>query len=430
MKDTAKMIVCIAACVALARCAAPDARAAKDEMSAEDEARRAKVVATVDGEDLTVGEVEDKIRSSIQPAKYKDREKLGGLIDSLIDQRLMEGEAKKRGYGDIPKVSNGVKRVLYNLMQTKFIEENLSLDKIGKDEIKKYYDEHTNDYNQPSLVRASHIQVADEAAAKSLLDKAGEKSFDLRNFRQLATEKSQDELTKKRGGDLRYFSIDGKVWYSNETVLSDIAKAAFSIKVKVRASIIVMKDKKEADKTLKEIMAAKPDNAAFKKFVKQYSLDETSKKRGGDAGWFTIDGTLESVGEVVPNKVAGAAFSFQTPGTIVPRTIGVGENYYIIKITDRDDPGSLYPGVVKTDSGYHVIWVVNRRPALNKTIDEVEYSIRQRLWQQKKKTYIDDFVGELKTKYNAKINEENIGKVVIDLSGLPASAKKKKKQKK
>ena len=427
MKNTAALIACLFICLVSARCSPPDARAEKEEASAEDEARRAKVVATVNGEDITVGEVEDKIRSSIQPDKYKEREKLEELISTLIEQRLMEGEAMKRGYGDIPKVSSGVKRVLYNLMQTKFIEENLSLDKISKEEVKTYYDEHINDYNQPSLVRASHIQVADEGAAKSLLEKAGGKSFDLRNFRQTATEKSEDEITKKRGGDLRYFSIDGKVWYSNETVLPDIAKAAFSIKVKVRASIIVMNNKDEADEALKQIMTAKPDDAAFKKFAKQLSLDEESKKRGGDAGWFTIDGTLESAGEVVPEKVAGAAFSFQTPGTIVPRTIGVGENYYIIRITGRDDPGSLYPGVIKTDKGFHVLWVVNRRPALNKAIDEVEYSIRQRLWQQKKKTYIDDFVNELKTKYKAKINEDNIGKVIIDLSGLPAQAKEKKK---
>ncbi|MFH1436838.1 MAG: peptidyl-prolyl cis-trans isomerase [Pseudomonadota bacterium] len=428
MKNTAALIACLFFCLVSVRCNPPDARAEKQEASAEDEARRAKVVATVDGEDITVGEVEDKIRSSIQPAKYKERENLKELINTLIDQRLMEGEAMKRGYGDIPNVSSGIKRVLYNLMQTKFIEDNLSLDKISKEEVKKYYDEHISDYNQPSLVRASHIQFSDEGAAKSLLEKAGDKGFDLRNFRQIATEKSEDDLTKKRGGDLRYFSVDGKVWYSNETVLPEIAKAAFSVKVKVRASVIVMNGKEEADEALKQIMAAKPDDAAFKKFVKQLSLDEASKKRGGDIGWFTIDGTLESVGEVVPEKVAGAAFSFQTPGTIVPRTIGEGENYYIIRITGRDDPGSLYPGVVKTGNGYHVIWVVNQRPALNKTIDEVEYSIRQRLWQQQKKTTIDDFVNELKTKYKAKINEDNVGKVVIDLSGLPAQADKKEKK--
>jgi parvulin-like peptidyl-prolyl isomerase len=413
--------VYILACFFLARCSAPRAAAA-EKPTPENEKRKAKVVAKINGENITVGDVEEKINSSIQPSKYKDREALLELVNSLVDQRLLEQEGMARGYDKIPKVADGVKRVLYNLMQTKYIEENLSLEAISSEEIKKYYDEHNGDYNQPSLVRASHIVTSDEAKGKSLLEQCKAKDFDLRKFRQLATENSEDELTKKRGGDLRYFDVKGKVWYSEETVPKEVAEAAFSINVKVRASVIVTEDKDAAEKVLKEVMAGKQDDASFIKAVKKYSIDGATKARGGDTGWFTIEGTLGGQ-KVVSEEVASTAFSFQTPGAIVPRTIEADGKFFIVRVTDRDDPGSLYPDLVKTDKGFHVLWVVNRRPAIAKTLDKVEYSIRQRLWQDKKKTYVDNFVKDLEKKYNMQIHEENLDKVVVDLSGLPPSAK-------
>jgi parvulin-like peptidyl-prolyl isomerase len=397
---------------------------AEEKPTPEELKRRAQVVATVDSVEITVGDVEDKIRTSIQPAKYQEKEEMLKLIDSLVDQALMENEAKRRKLDELPNVESGVKRVLYNLMQTKYIEENLSLDSISKAEVKKYYDEHEGDYNQPSLVRASHILVADEAKAKGFLEQAGAKSFDLRMFRQLATENSEDEVTKKRGGDLRYFSTDGKVWYSNETVPKEVAEAAFSVNVKVRALVIVFDDGESAGGVLKELMSTKSDEARFKAAVKKHSVDETTKKKGGDTGLFNIDGKDDGGEPLVPESVAATAFSFQTPGTIVPRVVEAGGKHYVIRIVDREDPGSLYPDVVKSSQGFHVVWVVNRRPALHKSIDEVEYSIKQRLWQEKKKQTIDDLVESLKKKYNARIYEENLDKVVIDLSGLPSSVGK------
>jgi parvulin-like peptidyl-prolyl isomerase len=423
MKKAVSLAVTWIACVALAQCTMPRAEA-EEKPTPEELKRRAQVVATVDSVEITVGDVEDKIRTSIQPAKYQEKEEMLKLIDSLVDQALMENEAKRRKLDELPNVESGVKRVLYNLMQTKYIEENLSLDSISKAEVKKYYDEHEGDYNQPSLVRASHILVADEAKAKGFLEQAGAKSFDLRMFRQLATENSEDEVTKKRGGDLRYFSTDGKVWYSNETVPKEVAEAAFSVNVKVRALVIVFDDGESAGGVLKELMSTKSDEARFKAAVKKHSVDETTKKKGGDTGLFNIDGKDDGGEPLVPESVAATAFSFQTPGTIVPRVVEAGGKHYVIRIVDREDPGSLYPDVVKSSQGFHVVWVVNRRPALHKSIDEVEYSIKQRLWQEKKKQTIDDLVESLKKKYNARIYEENLDKVVIDLSGLPSSVGK------
>jgi len=409
--------------VELAGCAIHRAQAEeKGEKNPAEDARKAKIVAKVNGQGITVGEVEEKISVSAEPAKYENKEEMKKLIDSLIEERLLEQEAIARGYDKLPKVVDGVKRVLQNLMQTKYVEENLTLDSISKDEAMKYYEEHNTDYNQPALIRASQIVVSDEAKAKSLLMQCKAKDFDLRQFRQLATDNSEDELTKKRGGDLRYFDITGKVWYSDEKVPVEVAKAAFSIEVKMRASVIVFQDRDSAEKVLKELMSGKQDDATFVKAVKKYSVDEATKAKGGDVGWFNMEGNLDGK-KVVSDKISSVAFTYQTTPSLIPRVIEADGKFYIVRTTSKDDPGSLYPDIVKTDKGYHIIWIVNRRPAISKTYEEVEYSIKQRLFQDKKMKFIDDMVDKLMKKYNVQIFEKNLDKVVIDLSGVPPAAK-------
>ena len=418
------MTVVLGAMVCLMLRCTPQSAGAQEKPTPEEESRRAKVVATVDGTPITVGEIEDKIRTSIQPSKYKEKDKLKELLDSIVDQILMENEAKKRKYDELPDVVSGEKRILYNLMQTKYIEENLTLESISKEEVKAYYNEHIKDYDQPSLVRASHILVADETKAKGLLEQAKAKDFDLRKFRQLATENSEDEESKARGGDLHYFAVDGAVFYPSGQIEKEVAEAAFKVRMRVKATLIAFDKSEEADAILKEMVLGKPDPAKFKANVKKYSVDEATKKKGGDTGWFDIDGNGDGGEKVVPPQIAATAFSFQTPGTIVPRTIEVEGKAWLVMVSDRDDPGALYPELVKSPKGFHLIWVVNRKPASHKSIEDVDYSIRQRLWQEKKKDYIDTLVDDLKKKYNVKVSEENLDKVVIDLSGLPSSAKK------
>ena len=56
--------------------------------------------------------------------------------------------------------------------------------------------------------------------------------MDLREFRQLARDKSIDDVTKMRGGDLRYFDATARCAAASRTlsVPPAIAKAAFALK--------------------------------------------------------------------------------------------------------------------------------------------------------------------------------------------------------
>jgi len=393
----------------------------------EDAARRAKVIAKVGDATITVGDVEDRLGKHMRPELFEDRQKLEDLVDAMVDRELLVHEAKKRKLDESPRVQNHLKRILYNQVQTRYVMEQLPIESITMDEVRAYYDEHSDEYNQPTLVRAYHIRLADEQAAKNVLAQVKQEGMDLRKFKVLAGEKSEDETTRKRGGDLRYFNQEGEVWTAEEKVPAPVVEAAFSVKVLVRASVAVTQDQDEARRILEEAMKPGLGDGDFKKIVAAHPGDPEAGHPSGDIGFFNLEGLVEEGGEeggVVPWDITRAAFSMREPGHTYPKVIGVDGWYHVVRVTDRRDPGNLYPEVVQSDEGWHVLWVVNRRPAVHKTVEEMEPSIRQRLWQEKKKEFMKSFIEDLRKKYDVKIHEEKLAQVEIDLGSASRGGSK------
>ena len=138
----------------------------------------------------------------------------------------------------------------------------------------------------------------------------------------------------------------------------------------VRASHVLLKTegKNEADvkKLAEEIAAKAKAGADFAALAKQYSEDESNKDKGGDLDFF-------SKGAMVP-EFDQAAFAMQ-PGQV-------------------SDP-------VKTSFGYHVIKMVEKRPATSKPLAEVQAQIEDQLkWQRAQdeaQRTADEIGGKLKT---------------------------------
>jgi peptidyl-prolyl cis-trans isomerase C len=66
--------------------------------------------------------------------------------------------------------------------------------------MKEFYNEHKDEFKTPEMWRASHILVADEKDAKSILDELARGA----KFEDLAVEHSID-ATASRGGDIGFF---------------------------------------------------------------------------------------------------------------------------------------------------------------------------------------------------------------------------------
>ncbi|OMF97405.1 peptidylprolyl isomerase [Paenibacillus sp. FSL R7-0273] len=142
----------------------------------------------------------------------------------------------------------------------------------------------------------------------------------------------------------------------------DENKATFNQEEQVQASHILVETKEEADAIVKQLN----EGADFAALAKEKSADTGSKENGGDLGFF-------KKGDMVP-EFSDAAFALK-----------VGET----------------SGAVKSDYGYHIIKVTDRKEAKEYTLDEKKEEIRKTLTSQKVSELSSTWLQDLTT--NAKI---------------------------
>ncbi len=198
---------------------------------AEQEKRRTQVVASFEGGTITVGDLEDTIgrQSPYMRGRYRTMENRRSLLSGLLRFELLAREAERRGFGDHTGVQDATKRSAVQALTKTEFDDGQPLDAIPNEKVKEYYEENIKQFVQAETRRAAQIVLATEQEAKTLMDQARE--ADLREFRRLAQEHSQDEKTALRGGDLRYFDEDGVGAGQKEPSVDPVVvKAAFALK--------------------------------------------------------------------------------------------------------------------------------------------------------------------------------------------------------
>ncbi len=130
--------------------------------------------------------------------------------------------------------------------------------------LKKYYDDNHDKYSQPEQVQAAHILIKVDPADKSSEGKALAKVKEIAatakadNFSQLASQFSQDEGSRSKGGDLGWFSR-GRMVKEFEQAAFQLAPGKISEPVKTSFGyhLIFVKDHKAS--TSQPFEAAKSD---------------------------------------------------------------------------------------------------------------------------------------------------------------------------
>jgi peptidyl-prolyl cis-trans isomerase C len=163
-----------------------------------------------------------------------------------------------------------------------------------------------------------------------------------------------------------------------------------------RASQILFKDRGKADAALKKLQASPESMELFVKTAKEQNQDPDSKERDGDLRFFSREPTPGDEGPA--KEIREAVFSLKTTG-------------------------ELYPEVVGTPQGFHVLKYTGERPALERTVQDARRLIQNRLWRQKREAAIEKFVTDLRAKADVKENPELLSQVKIDVSESPASPK-------
>jgi peptidyl-prolyl cis-trans isomerase C len=170
-------------------------------------------LAKIDDVTITLGEFQDRInrQSPYIRARYTSLEQKKEFLESLIRFEVLAKEAYRRGLDKDPEVVRTMKQVMIQKLMRDEFDTNVTADKIADDEMKKYYDANVADYVKPEEVRASAIIIKNKAQAdRVLLEAKGDAGKTNKGFRDLVGKYSQDEETKLRGGDLRYFDASTK----------------------------------------------------------------------------------------------------------------------------------------------------------------------------------------------------------------------------
>lgn len=267
-----------ALCISGMALAAEDKKAPKKDPAVAKEAKQTNA-ASVNGVGITEAEVQKETErftrqasaagQQVSPEQMKELRK--EVLDSLVSREVVYQESQRRGLkvdekeiddkiGDLKKgfpseseyqavlqrmnVTEAElrKQVSRQLAMKKLIDQTIVPDvTIADAEVKKYYDEHPEDFKMPEQVRASHIlKKADAKASESDKAKAKKELTDLQqrlkkgeDFAELAKQ-SSDCPSAPRGGDLGFFprgqmvpAFEEKAFVLKPGELSDIVETQF-----------------------------------------------------------------------------------------------------------------------------------------------------------------------------------------------------------
>ena len=205
------------------------------------------VVGKVGDEYITWKEFKEQLDSLPQYYRQflqRGNAKVGFLKKQLIKKAMVK-EAESRGYDKDPKIQSQLKRMREQLLVRKLMEaERNKKYKVSDDEIKKYYDEHKNEFEVKDEVKIKHIMIKlpknatkkqqQEALAK--IKKAQKELKSGKSFEEVVKKYSEDRTTKMSKGELPFFSKNRKLRnYMDKTFVD----AAFSLKRKGDISGIV-----------------------------------------------------------------------------------------------------------------------------------------------------------------------------------------------
>ena len=133
------------------------------------------------------------------------------IIDNYVDQSLLYQESKRRGLNKKSIVKDKINLYTRVIISQALLEEEL------EDKIKEYYDNHQDEFER---IKLAHIYIPfktndkknkakrSENKAKAIADSIKDRLSKGEDFNKLASEFSEDERSKKLGGDLGYVTVN------------------------------------------------------------------------------------------------------------------------------------------------------------------------------------------------------------------------------
>lgn len=244
----------------------------------------AKVVATIDGEDISLNLVIAMMRQL--PPQYRDQPfdvLYDPVLDDIIDTRLAAREAKRSGIADDPLIQELAQRAYDRVMAEAWISINIQ-QQITDDMVDARYAELINDTSAREEISARHILVDSMDAAKDIIRRLN----DGEDFATLAKALSTGP-SAPNGGNLGYFKRGDMVpSFSDAAFDLDVSKYTDTpVRSDYGWHVIMVEDKRTIDLPplenirgqLIEIMTAElatmqADNLYQKAKIRRLGLDQ------------------------------------------------------------------------------------------------------------------------------------------------------------
>jgi peptidyl-prolyl cis-trans isomerase C len=154
----------------------------------------------------------------------------------------------------------------------------------------------------------------------------------------------------------------------------------------VRVSQVLLADADAAARVAAAARALGPrDDRGFRRLVAAHSLDEDSKQRGGDLTFL----------ERVPPAGGDA---HRPPAAVIEAAFGLTEVGQIA-------------GPVRSDRGFHVLRLSQRRPAALRPFAEVSAEVRTLVHEQQRSRRLDEWVAEMRNKVKVQVYEDKLREV-------------------
>ena len=258
-----------------------------------------KVLARVNNEVITVGEFNKRIEKLPKHFRNIVSGQERKFLDDIIMENLLYEEALKSKIDKDAEtqeiIEEARKKIIISSLIKKRVDDNIAT---SEADIKKYYDEHSEEFMLPERWRASHILVDTLKEAESVKKELDEGAV----FVDLAKERSKDP-TSKQGGDVGFFSkgqllpeFEEESFKLKVGEISDIIKTQFGyhvIKLTDRKSPVVQafenvgelikkelrRDQKK--QLIKDLMTNLRNNAKIT--VSEKVLEELAKESAADA---------------------------------------------------------------------------------------------------------------------------------------------------
>ena len=245
-------------------------------------------------------------------------------------------------------------------------------------QIERSYNDNIQQYSTPEQVRASHILLKtegkDDAAVKKQAEEILAKIKAGADFAELAKQKSEDEASAKKGGDLDYFNkgtmvpeFDNVAFTLQPGQLSDLVKSQYGYHI-----IKVVDKKPAATKPLAEVRTQIEDQLKWEQAQAQAQkiADQVATELKKPSDFQKV-----AAAHGLPTAESGF-FKQDEPIAGIGLAPTVGQQAFTMKEGEVSDP-------IRTPQGFAFITVLGKQDSYIPKLDEVKNKVRDDVVKEK-----------------------------------------------